>query len=425
MIQNLLLVFSTFLIFSAKASNNSPEIPQTPEHNKYLTVSPFPVKTQEETPEKVFMKRFGILVEKLQNNPRIRNKIPKDEDLRAVKNLRDPPIRNVLKIVKRPKIFGQLDNETQGLFEDLNRRKNNFDIDRLKNQVRKHFNERGLLPTFSEKNEGVQLGLIVSVKKNQDEIKYYIKTHSEGAKRGFSSGVTSFMPEEVFIYQFLSGLGYTPPTTFIQRTEKDVYILMRDAEWGTKEEIPEKGKFFIYEKRKDITDERVKDKELYTYFAELYFLTKLLNLHDTFSNADNYGIYLPDTPKKNPYLVIIDFRNLESNEVFEPIELVSSFSNDIAIENSRKQKINQEIFTEILDKFLAKKESMEKQRERQKEIYNLFQKTRSETIAFIQGIREGGTFDKQSKDEMLKDFQAYIQKIKDNLKSLMKWGTSQ
>ncbi|KAG2373288.1 hypothetical protein C9374_012277 [Naegleria lovaniensis] len=180
---------------------------------------------------------------------------------------------------------------------------------------------------FGLKKGGDQLGVVMNITtgpRNEQPLRYYIKTHALGRKEFNSSTVPKPVePLELIVYKVLEKLQLCPQVHFICRDEKDLLIATLDAgqngdfqEFSTIMKQPEKitcqvwGNLLEYYFEGNgllaSFNEEVLNEKAHKFIEQLSMMDmimRIFNLRDCINNTTNFGFMIPDGDLK-----VIDFR---------------------------------------------------------------------------------------------------------------------
>ena len=205
--------------------------------------------------------------------------------------------------------------------------------DRLENVVSDFFESKfpGAEITSYPKNNGVQLGEILTVKNGNETRRFFVKTHAQGKLTSKSTRAKQVSVRELLAYKTLEHMGIGPQTHFCARSAEDVYIATLEAGYG--------GEFYTFDKAADnqdtvglalwggvnnYTGRRVDDYDYWRnhdatlsgdrsaqHFMEQMLLldvtSRILRLHDLLDNNGNFGFFTSNEDPL-PKARIIDFR---------------------------------------------------------------------------------------------------------------------
>jgi hypothetical protein len=194
-----------------------------------------------------------------------------------------------------------------------------------------------------KEGSGVQHGKVMEIQYTENEskddkvIKYYIKTHQHGSISGSHGSVKPVDPKELLVYKVLEHLGIGPKAHFIlnMTSSGGLYIATQDS--GFSKQSQKKKNFNIFSKIKNqfalfANNQNTEslassiDERDILGITEIDIISRILKIHDTSTNSDNFGRVSvdSDTGQDKVKWKIIDFR-VDSSDTYTYHDIVEGF----------------------------------------------------------------------------------------------------
>lgn len=230
-------------------------------------------------------------------------------------------------------------NHLYGLVLNIKTDTEDVPYNRINESSARYFQNKypGSVVTFTDKQDGVQLGTVVRIQTIDGRtLKYYVKTHSSGLISDKSSPAKTLRPQELLVYKVLEELGVGCESHFFGRDDKNFYIATLDA--NTEGSFKEYSKFdrdqlddiaplwgcltelsnFSHENEENhqaVEAEVGRDLIAQSFIFQISYLdmlARLMRLVDLQTNGTNYG-FLQQRGSLST-LKVIDFRLRELEE---------------------------------------------------------------------------------------------------------------
>ena len=158
--------------------------------------------------------------------------------------------------------------------------------------------------SFTNKNNGVQSGVICTVKVGPETTRYYVKTHQDGPTKDSHKSVGPPDVKELFIYQLLHAIGMGPEVHVIMPIKESrvtVYIATKEVPITLLNDLNKPGRATVDT----------------TALLQLDLISRLLCLNDCTTNSTNCG-QVGDKP------MILDFR-IRTRDHYDQHEFLENF----------------------------------------------------------------------------------------------------
>lgn len=185
---------------------------------------------------------------------------------------------------------------------------------------------------FTNKNDGVQLGAIMTItyrevgSGEEKKIRYYIKTHQHESTSKVGT-VKPPDPKELFVYRLLEHIGYGPKTYFFfnPMSPGGFYIATQDLGFT---KVPKKPKSFVlFQSMIDTYNANPRAAEhdpMRREFIAFDIISRILRLTDITTNPGNLGCVVTGGSEKSKWK-LFDFRVRDFEDGYLNEKIVASF----------------------------------------------------------------------------------------------------